>query len=322
MDASAVVGFTSATLLGLMANQIVKRLVKSDQMLDGFQRRRWVLSVFTQAIIFPTILLLAWCYPSKLCSLDAWFRLPASQLAGFERWYVYALFASQSRDMIPRMPAATSTTMKVHHWVVVIACLLALNAHAGFGIFVAGTFALECGSMTFNMRVLYPESRAVECLYQACMLLSNVVAVALGFVMLRVENIDLWMRVLFFAADVGVCIGRQHHALKDCGLLKSSHSSKGVAGGARQSCSPSAATSAAAFAGRRKTSLLRATFLFVAGSLGCFRYRAVAAEPKAAAPAPPETPAASPPWPMQRPPRAGGLAAFGAAAANALRARP
>jgi len=144
--------------------------------------------------------------------------MSAWNLSSFERWYVYALFASQTRDMCP-MPAKASTTMRVHHWVVVVACLLSLCAPVGFGLFVAGTFVLELGSMTFNLRKLYPRSRAVCLLYQMSMLSSNVVAIAGGVLMMSLTGNPLWMKTLYFAADVGVCIGRQEHALKDAGLI-------------------------------------------------------------------------------------------------------
>lgn len=249
MDTTAAVGLVSATALGLLANRVTERIVKSDQVLGGFPRWRWCLSAFTQAIVFPGIILLAWWQPSLSCQLDQWLRLPASQLSGFERWYIYALFASQSRDMIPKMPSAASMTMKVHHWVVVVASVLSLTAPAGFGLFIAGTFVLELGSMTFNLRTLYPGSQAINALYQVCMLTSNLVAVALGVFMLRVESIAWWMRALFFTADVGVCIGRQLHAMKDAGVLKSSkHSGGSAVEGLSTTGSRTAATASAAMA--------------------------------------------------------------------------
>eukprot|EP00439_Symbiodinium_sp_Y106_P080737 s1165_g19.t1 len=48
---------------------------------------------------------------------------------------------------------------------------------------------------------------------------SNIAALAGGLLFLNMQEVPLWMRVLYFAADVGVCIGRQRHALKDAGLI-------------------------------------------------------------------------------------------------------
>ncbi|CAE7497354.1 unnamed protein product [Symbiodinium pilosum] len=48
---------------------------------------------------------------------------------------------------------------------------------------------------------------------------SNIVALAGGLLLLHMQDVPLWMRVLYFTADVGVCIGRQRHALKDAGLI-------------------------------------------------------------------------------------------------------
>lgn len=218
MDLGALVGLVTASVLGRVANRTFRFIFRSDQVLDGFPRWRWFLSFFTQAAIFPMFILLSWLHSAQSYGLDEWLMASAAKLSGVERWYVYALFASQTRDMFP-MPAKASFMMKLHHWVVVIACILSLCAPQGFGLFVLGTFVLELGSMTFNLRVLYPGSTAVAWTYQTCMLASNVAALAGGALMVCMPGIPVWMKMLYFAADVGVCLGRQRHALKDAGLL-------------------------------------------------------------------------------------------------------
>jgi len=177
-------------------------------------------------------------------TLAQWLAAPASVLTGYERWYVYALFASQSRDM--PMPPESAVLMRVHHWLVVIACVLTLLAPQGFGLFVAGTFILECGSMTYNLRELYPESKAMQWLYYLAMPISNILAICGGIYMLGMPGLPVWMKVLYFLADIGVCLGRQRHALKDAGLISSSSSADVDEGGAPMSgeAEPSVATSA------------------------------------------------------------------------------
>jgi len=216
----ALIGLTTTTAIGLAANKVFERLVPTKQLVAGFPRWRWVLSVFTQMFVFCPLVYLAWSHSSAVAGFSAstWFSMSAAQLPGFERWYVYALFASQSRDMIPRMPKTAGTIMIVHHWVVVIASALALLAPQGFGIFIAGTFALELGSLTFNLRKLYPENKWIVPLYQTVMTASNIAAPYFGFLMLKMK-LPLPLKALFFVADVGVCIGRQHHALKDLGFF-------------------------------------------------------------------------------------------------------
>mmetsp|Transcript_79511 Transcript_79511/g.170399 ORF Transcript_79511/g.170399 Transcript_79511/m.170399 type:complete len:333 (-) Transcript_79511:69-1067(-) len=216
--ASIIAGLALAHALALLANRIAGRLVRSGEMLDGFPRWRWVLSAFTQAVIMPALVLLAWHNSSVSLGLGQWLAASARDLPGFERWYVYALFASNSRDMFP-MPAEANFLLKVHHWIVVSACVLALFAPQGFGLFVGGTFLLELGSMTFNLRCLYPQSMAINVAYQICMPVSNVAAVAGGVAMLGMTGIPVWMKALYFVVDVGVCIGRQRHAFKDAGLF-------------------------------------------------------------------------------------------------------
>lgn len=256
MDAWAGLGLLVTSVLGRLANKAARRLVPSRQLLDGFPRWRWLLSVATQAVVFPTLVGLAWLFSGQHCGLQVWLMAPASSLSAFERWYVYALFASQTRDMFP-LPAKASFMMKLHHWVVVIACVLSLMAPHGFGLFVLGTFVLEVGSMTFNMRVLYSGSKAIEVLYQTCMLASNLAAVAVGILMLQMPGIPLWMKSLYFVADVGVCLGRQRHALKDAGLLGAGRR-RGAPGGAGPedplgglAPAPAPPTAAAAAVGRR-----------------------------------------------------------------------
>lgn len=81
--------------------------------------------------------------------------------------------------------------------------------------------------MTFNLRKLYPDSSLILMLYQITMLLSNLAALVGGFVMLRLTGMPLWMKALYFVADVGVVIGRQLHALKEWSSDHGSHSSGG-----------------------------------------------------------------------------------------------
>ncbi|CAK9083347.1 Hypothetical protein (Fragment) [Durusdinium trenchii] len=218
---AASVGLLAATVGGLVVNQLLHLCYKDEeeQELDGFPRSRWILSAAIQAFIFPVLVWLSLLVASGsgiMCG--RWLTASAAELPNKSLWYVFALFGSQSRDMCP-MPAATSFLMKVHHWVVTIACMLALFAPKGFGLFIAGTFVLELGSLFYNLRTLSPGNKFINTLYQTFMPLSNIAALAGGVLLLQMREVPLWMRVLYFTADVGVCIGRQRHALKDAGLL-------------------------------------------------------------------------------------------------------
>mmetsp|Transcript_4065 Transcript_4065/g.9493 ORF Transcript_4065/g.9493 Transcript_4065/m.9493 type:complete len:323 (-) Transcript_4065:57-1025(-) len=215
-------GLTAATAAGLFVNWLLEACIgKSEEELDGFPRSRWLLSVAIQALVFPS---LAWLSVSaaRWSGLDfgQWLAAGSKELPDVSQWYIFALFGSQSRDMCP-MPAATSFLMKVHHYVVTVACVLCLLAPKGMGLFVAGTFILELGSMFYNLRVLYPGCKMAEVLYQVTMPTSNILALAGGLLLLHMQDVPLWMKVLYFVADVGVCIGRQRHALKDAGLIGS-----------------------------------------------------------------------------------------------------
>jgi len=207
---AATAGFSVATVFGLCANQLLEASGSNqdEELLDGFPRSRWLLSVVIQALIFPA-LCFASINSSRAVGLSfvQYLKAPSWALPVRARWYVYSLFGSQARDMLP-MPAEASTLMKVHHWVVVCACVLALMAPKGFGLFTASTFVLECGSMMYNLRVLYPGSRMISVLYQVVMLASNSVSMLCGIFFLKISEVPLWYRVLFFVADVGVCLGR------------------------------------------------------------------------------------------------------------------
>eukprot|EP00439_Symbiodinium_sp_Y106_P000797 s7113_g1.t1 len=117
------------------------------------------------ALIFPVLVWLSVC-AARGAGLDVshWLTAGACKLPSMSRWYVFALFGSQSRDMCP-MPANTSFLMKVHHYVVTLACLLSLLAPKGFGLFIAGTFILDCKGIACllpitgaGVNVLQPES--------------------------------------------------------------------------------------------------------------------------------------------------------------------
>jgi len=213
-----------ATVVGLCANRVAAALVQSVQIISGFPRWRWVLSMATQGVVFPAMMTMAWQEGhAKGLGLEAWAVRSAAQLGQWERVYVLALFASQSRDMFP-MPAAADFMMRLHHWVVMVACVSAFFTPAGFGLFIAGTFVLELGSMTFNLRTLYPDSAAAVPVYHVCMLASNVAALYGGYYMVtQIDAIPAPIKGAFALADLGVCLGRQRHALKDAGLIGSGH---------------------------------------------------------------------------------------------------
>ncbi|CAE7323935.1 unnamed protein product [Symbiodinium natans] len=146
---------------GYMALHDLRRILEScvsnvEEELEGFPRSRWLLSVAIQALVFPVCVWLSiWAAKASGWDMGRWLASAAHELPNASRWYVFALFGSQSRDMCP-MPAEASFLMKVHHYVVTVACLLSLLAPKGFGLFIAGTFVLELGSMFYNLRVLYP----------------------------------------------------------------------------------------------------------------------------------------------------------------------
>ncbi|CAJ1448379.1 unnamed protein product [Effrenium voratum] len=142
----AFYGLVSATVIGLAVNKLLEACLGTsaeEELLDGFPRSRWLLSAAIQALVFPLMVSLslrAACGAGLACS--QWLVASSAQLPSKSLWYVYALFGSQSRDMCP-MPADTSFLMKVHHWVVTVACVLSLFAPKGFGLFIAGTFVLD-----------------------------------------------------------------------------------------------------------------------------------------------------------------------------------
>ena len=60
---------------------------------------------------------------SQVYSAQEWLQASAVEMSerglSWELLYIAALFASQTRDMIPRMPATAGFLMRLHHWVVV-----------------------------------------------------------------------------------------------------------------------------------------------------------------------------------------------------------
>eukprot|EP00929_Paragymnodinium_shiwhaense_P080661 TRINITY_DN42082_c0_g1_i1.p1 TRINITY_DN42082_c0_g1~~TRINITY_DN42082_c0_g1_i1.p1 ORF type:complete len:351 (+),score=47.06 TRINITY_DN42082_c0_g1_i1:90-1142(+) len=211
----AVSGLVVATSVGLLGNRAGKAVFRSEDVLSGFPRWRWYMSASTQAFVFPALIAVVLSYWPAGLSLDAWFSASAASAGQPSRWYTYALFASQARDMIPRMPAAASKLMVIHHWIVCVSCCLALLTPGGFGIFVAGSFLLECGSMTYNLRTLYGGSTLVAVVYQVCMLASNLAACYLSLLWLRVDSVPAAVKALFFVVGNLVIAGRQRHAIKD-----------------------------------------------------------------------------------------------------------
>lgn len=239
--ATTALGLLVAHCSALIANKVAQTCIPSEQVLDGFKRWRWILSCWSQVFVFPVLVAASWfCRPAGVNFME-YFALSASASSVYGRWYVYALFAAQTRDL--PMPAATSTVLKVHHWLVVVACCFALLAPSGFGLFIGGTFVLETGSLLYNMRKLYPASTIIRILYHVCMTSSNAIAVFLGvYVLLGLKGFPVWMKAIYLAADFGVCIGRQHAALKDLGLLgKKAKNATAVAIGGSGASSSSAA---------------------------------------------------------------------------------
>uniref|UniRef100_A0A7S1AFG9 TLC domain-containing protein n=1 Tax=Noctiluca scintillans TaxID=2966 RepID=A0A7S1AFG9_NOCSC len=210
-----------ASALGLTANHTAAYFSTPGKKVGGFERWRWWISLILQLGVFPSIVCAAAFQSYGVLSLFQWLSASAQELPGFEHWYIYALFGAQTRDMIPRMPSGASMMLKVHHWVVVVACVVVLFTPQGFGLFVAGSFFLELGSAFYNLHELFPDSVAVLVVYEATMPVSNVLALVCLPALFRMSRLPLWLRILFAMADVGVVIGRQLKAVKTaCGSTK------------------------------------------------------------------------------------------------------
>merc|ERR1711990_712479 len=126
---------------------------------------------FSQTMLMLPLVSLAWLnLPSDVTLLD-WCVFGAAEISVFDVCYIYVLFGGQARDMIP-LPKDAGTLMIAHHVVVMAACVTALFTPAGSGAYVAGSFALECGSTFYNLHTLYPDSTLCSFLYQIFMVLS------------------------------------------------------------------------------------------------------------------------------------------------------
>eukprot|EP00667_Euglena_gracilis_P022697 EG_transcript_25333 len=208
-----VAGLLGATAAGLGLNVLFKHLF-SDEEVEGFPRWRWLLAAVVQGTALPATLGLALYHNGGLTLqwlLQPWdgFRRPL-----YTRSYLYALFASQSRDI----SQTKNRLLFVHHLVVMATSAGALALSAAPGLFTFGTALLEFGSFFYNLYTLYPDSPAIKCAYHCLMPVTNIGALGLGVVLYREQTpLNAWVKGAYLSCLVGVCYGRHRHQMIDLG---------------------------------------------------------------------------------------------------------
>jgi len=189
--------------------------------LHGYPRWRWLLSVTIQltSLLACTILSLSTNGPINL----EWFGLPweAYPNPQWLQWYVYVLFGSQVRDL----NQWENKLLFAHHIIVIATCLATLKLPAGAGMYLYCSGTLEMGSVFYNLRVLYPNSRIAHVLYAVAMPASNLAACAMGALLPWFPGTVAPATRAFFAVCLfAVCIGREREHLRSIGVLSSKHS--------------------------------------------------------------------------------------------------
>jgi len=81
------------------------------------------------------------------------------------------------------------------------------------GAYVAGTAALEGGSLCYNLRVLY-ETPFFKYMYWIGITLSHIPAVGLGFWLVTMD-VPLGLSITYLVIDVIVCYFRQVEVFRD-----------------------------------------------------------------------------------------------------------
>lgn len=234
MDFSTLVlRLVLGTGVGKVLNVVFASLFAGGEKIEGWPRSRWLANIFVQGGIMNFCWWRAFTESSAHYNGFAtwadkaqWFFASETELAmkglKWESWYMVVLFTAQSRDMLP-FPSNGSKSLFWHHVGVMLTSFFAFYLSGAFNIFAFTSWLLELGSMWFNLHAVYPKSSFLNMMYQSMMLLSNIAGFVLGswFVLNDTGRPQMWARVVYGAITIAVVIGRQHHALRDAGWVRS-----------------------------------------------------------------------------------------------------
>mmetsp|Transcript_7711 Transcript_7711/g.10270 ORF Transcript_7711/g.10270 Transcript_7711/m.10270 type:complete len:265 (+) Transcript_7711:53-847(+) len=199
------------TLLGIVINISAQKLLPKD-LIFGVPRWNYYVSIFTQLLTFPTIVISAWA--SKNFEFEwfeaSWDSHPSMK---FEWLFIYILSGYLAKDFLVEM----DLMLYLHH----IVCLGGTIAwiflpFPGVTCFMTGTMLLEFGSMSYNMWSLYPNLKLSNPVFFTIMTASNTLSLLcvwhFSFTQL---SVPVAVRATFFLVTLILTIFRQKTCM-DC----------------------------------------------------------------------------------------------------------
>jgi len=129
---------------------------------DGYGRWSYNLSILHQAIILPSLALVAiWCGGRSQSAID-WLRTPSESLDPLSRQIFYSTMGAMAKDFWI-YGRAVDMWLFIHHMATILGCALCMTLDAGGGLALAAAFLGELSSATYNLHTIRP-CFATKCL--------------------------------------------------------------------------------------------------------------------------------------------------------------
>ena len=121
---------------------------------DGYGRWAYNLSIFHQAIVLPTIAVLALIWGSPARTID-WLRAPSESLDPLSRQIFYSTAGAMAKDFWI-YGQSVDLWLGLHHVMTISGCGLCLSLDAGSGLAALLAFLGEVSSATYNLHIIRP----------------------------------------------------------------------------------------------------------------------------------------------------------------------
>jgi len=191
---------------------LLHSLFFSKEEIEGSPAFTWAATLPVHTILFPSLVAASYMANPHNSTYD-WFLTDwDSSGRPYEQFYLCAFLGHMAKDFIV---ASMSPTIILHHVVSMSLALSFLIGNNSPATFCFATTAVELGSATHTLFILYPRNRKVLYLFKYGMTLSNTVCLAVIVFFLKEKYWTIDRMILAIVSSL-LCAGRQQTMIEKC----------------------------------------------------------------------------------------------------------